>query len=140
MNENDQSKENSPKNQPVVTVGASNSRRPGAQALLDSYKKNLQFIAEVSQARRDGFAAALKLRQEMIQEMLEQATATPGRPAAQQDALKQALERRLAAIRNFAEVTGASNQKFADAADRRMSDWCDEIGRSLPNDEGDAHG
>jgi hypothetical protein len=108
---------------------------PGAQAILDSYKRNLEFIAEASRIRHDGFAAALQRRQEMIQSILEQTMGLEGRTDAQQDALKKALERRLAALRNFAEITEASND-FSDAAYRRMTNWCDEIGRSLLGTEG----
>jgi hypothetical protein len=114
------------------------SRNPilGAQTILDSYKRNLEFIAEASRIRHDSFAAALQRRQEMIQSMLEQTVSIEGRTDAQQAALKKALERRLAAVRDFAEIIGASNQEFSDAAYRRMTEWCDEISRSLLGTEG----
>lgn len=75
---------------------------------------------------------ALRLRSDAdIQGMLEQTVGIEGRTDVQQDALKKALERRLAAIRDFAETTEASNRNFSDAAYRRMTGWCDEISQSL---------
>jgi hypothetical protein len=131
MSDVNQSQATSPREPSAELAQALMNPSPSAQAILDSYKRNLEFIAEASRIRHDGFAAALRRRQEMIQGMLEQTVGIEGRTDAQQDALKKALERRLAALRDFAETTEASNQNFSDAAYRRMTEWCDEIGRSL---------
>jgi hypothetical protein len=114
-----------------VLLKASRNPRQAARAMLDSYMRNLAFRAELAQIRRGSFTAALRRQQEVVQDMLEQVAAMEGRTPAQRDAVTRGLERRLAAIRNFAEITEASNQQFFEAADRRMADWCAEIGRSM---------
>lgn len=115
----------------AALLEASRNPRLAARAMLDSYRKNLEFRAELAQIRRASFTAALRRQQEVVQDMLEQASAMEGRTPVQRDALIRGLERRLAAIRNFAEITEASNQQFYAAADRRMAEWCAEIGRSM---------
>lgn len=130
MSDINQSQATSPGAPAAAPTDAPSNSGLGAQAILDSYKRNLEFLAEASRISHDSFTAALQRRQDMLQRMLEQAAGMAGRTDGQQDALKMALERRLAAIRDFAEMAGSSNQEFLDAGYRRMTDWCDEISRS----------
>jgi hypothetical protein len=136
----DQPEAASPSERSAVLLEASRNPRLAARVMLDSYMRNLEFRAELTQIRRASFSAALRRQQEVVQDMLEQAAATESRTPAQRDALIQGLERRLAAIRNFAEVTEASNRQFFEAADRRMADWCAEIRRSMLGIENGATG
>lgn len=131
MSDENQSEPSPPEEESAALLDASRNPRLAAQVMLDIYRRNLEFRAEMAQIRRDSFAGALRRQQEAVQDMLEQAAAVEGRTPAQRDALKQALERRLAAARNFAEVTEACNQQVSEAAGRRMTDWCDEIGRLM---------
>jgi hypothetical protein len=110
---------------------ASSGVRFSVQAILASQAKNLEFLAEVARIRRDGVARALQLQQGMIQNALDESEAMKGLTAAQRDTLRKVLATRLTALRNFADITGASNQAFLDAAQRRMANWSDQISRSL---------
>jgi hypothetical protein len=103
--------------------------------IIDSYRRNLDLFAEMAQIGRRNFTAALQRQQEIVHDTLEQMAIERGGDA-QQDVRRKALERRLAALRNFAEITDVSNQEFFDAAYRRMTGWCDEISRSLLDMEG----
>ncbi len=134
MSDVDQSEAGPSPDRAEVLLEASRNPRLAARAMLDSYRRNLEFRADMAKIRRDNFMAALRRQQEVVQDLLEQAATMEGRTSAQRvqrEAIKQGLERRLAAARNFAEVTEALDQQFFEAAFRRMTDWCDEIGRLM---------
>jgi phage-related tail protein len=124
----------------LATSEARRNHRLSAQSMLDSYRKNLDTLSRLAEIRRDGLAGALRRHQDMVQNLLGQVAVAEGFTAAQQDTLKKTLERRLAAIRNFTELTEASNKKFSDAVHRRMTDWCDEISQSLLGAKDDTAG
>lgn len=131
MSDAPQSEAGSPPDQPDLVLEASRNPRLAAQGMLNSYRSSLQFRADAAQTRRDILAAALRRQQEAVQDMMEQAATMEGSTPAQRDALRQGLERRLAAARNFAEMAEALNAECFTVSQRRLIDFCDDVGRSM---------
>lgn len=110
---------------------------PGAEALADAQKRNLETLAAANKLALDGMQAILRRQGEIVRGAIEDASAMAGRMtstadlqqrlALQTEAMKDSFERTTANIRELAEMVSTSNTEVVDLLNRRVFEAFDEL-------------
>lgn len=110
---------------------------PGAEALADAQKRNLETLAAANKLALDGMQAILRRQGEIVRGAFEDASAMAGRMsstadvpqrlAVQAEVMKDSFERTTANIRELAEMVATSNAEVVDMLNRRVFEAFDEL-------------